>query len=86
MCASACLWKQECEKEITSICKFAVTRLACGPLLCIQCKEMQSKSTELVSKMSGMLTYAVLDVKYIHSLLLGVCLSVRVHTLAPRLQ
>lgn len=41
--------------------------------LCTQCKETLSKSTELVSKMSGMLTYTVPDVKYIHSLLLCVC-------------
>lgn len=52
-----CVWKQECEREITSICEFAVTRPVCGPPLCTQRKEMQSKSAELVSKMSGMLTY-----------------------------
>lgn len=75
VCVHARLWKQECQREITSICEFAVTRLACGPLLCTQCMEMESKSTELVSNMSGMLTYTVPDVKHIHSLLLCVCFS-----------
>lgn len=67
LCVHACVCRNQNVREITSISEFAVTRLACGPLLCTLCKEMQSKSTGLVSKMSGMLTYTVLDVKYINS-------------------
>lgn len=75
VCVRPYVLKPECEREIISICEFALTRLACGPLLWTQCKEMQSSSTGLVSKMSGMLTYAVLDVKYNNSVLLCVCVQ-----------
>lgn len=77
VCASICVETRMWEREIISICEFALTRLACGPLLWTQCKEMQSSSTGLVSKMSGMLTYAVLDVKYNNSVLLCVCVCVQ---------